>query len=214
MTWAKNLHTLQTNIDSGQSGTPTRSAWDTIKLGGSVCPGIARVTIKVGSGLDIQKPKGNKGATITDNGDPPLGIVIELELQPDEMDDFVREILPGLRPPGRNGGRSPLTIEHPMAAIVNVTAIVVGPFDIPQPRSGETMKIRFDCYEHKNAPVPVKTKKKIQDGTAARLPSPDEIDSATGLPKYAVDPDKQDAPVLIDPFTNLPRAPLADNAFK
>lgn len=214
MTWAKNLHTLQTNVDSGQGGTPQKSEWDYVILGGYICPGIARVTVKVGSGLDVQKPKGNKGATITDNGDPPLGVTIEIELQPDEFGTFVQYILPTLRPPGRNGGRAPLKVGHPLLAAVNIDSIVVGPFDLKQPKSGETMKISLDCHQHMDAPRPVKVKKKIQDGVAARLPSPDEIDSATGLPKYAVDPDKQDAPVLIDPYTNQPRAPLADNAFK
>src|SRR5690606_39927556 len=53
------------------------------------------------SGLDIQKPKGGKKATIRDEGAPPAQLDIEVELLPEELQEFESHI-PLLRPRSKN----------------------------------------------------------------------------------------------------------------
>ena len=117
--WASNLQTLERNLKDGSgSPSPRKGPWDYIVIGGEVCPGVAQVSVKSASGLDVQKPKGGKRASIVDNGDPLLTITIKIELMPDELQEFRDFILPILRPPGKRRGRAPLEFSHPMGELL------------------------------------------------------------------------------------------------
>ena len=172
MTWARNLTTYNQDI-AGLSESELaqyeeearfeREAWDVVVLGGSICPGVATVSARAPSGLDFQKPKGQKKTFTVDNGDPPVEIEIKVELQADEFVQFRDKILPILRPRSKNGGRDPLSISHPIAEFFGVQNITVDDIDVPSPRSGGTCTITLNCLEWTASPAPVKTKGKVQD---------------------------------------------------
>ena len=155
MTWSKVL---------SREFNPVPSEWDVVYFAGVPTPGAARVKVRIPDGLDKQKPKGGKRATIKDNGDPPIEFSIRLELLPDEWQFFVDTVLPLLRPKSKDGGRAPLAMSHPQAVALNVTNVIVGPIDFDHPKSGGTMIVSFSAFEWVPAPAPVKAKTKPQTG--------------------------------------------------
>lgn len=132
--------------------------WDVLFLGGKRMPGIAKVTLSLPSGLDVQKPKGGKAARISDDGTPPAELSIELTLQPHEMEAF-RAVHPILRPRAKSGAREPIEIAHPQAALWGVNVVTVGPIESEPPESGGVYTCSFTAYEWVPAPVKVKPKK-------------------------------------------------------
>lgn len=134
-------------------------AWNTVKLGGVVCPGVVTVECDVPSALDIKKAKGSKKATITDTGDP----LIEFDLQvvmttKEQVTEFFAKVWPILRPRTKSGGREPLAIEHPMAALLQVSAVVVGQVKPHPPKSMDGFIIDIKATEWTDAPTKVKPK--------------------------------------------------------
>lgn len=135
--------------------------WDVLFLGGQRVPGVAYVDVKLGSGLDVQKPKGGKKATIRDEGAPPaeLDITIKLDPSKDEITKF-QAFIPKLRPRSKSGAREPLEIGHPQAALWGINVVTVGDIDAPHPESGGFYMPRFRATEWAPAPVVVKPKPK------------------------------------------------------
>lgn len=155
--------------------------WDQLYLGGMRVPGVARVQVKLPSGLDIQKPKGGKRATIRDDGDPPAQLDIEIELQPHEMAEF-EGLIPFFRARSKNG-RAPLEIAHPNAALWGIGVITIGEIDSPMPRSGGTKLISMKAHEWAPAPVAVKKapdKPKV-DEMASWVPYTDDGVAGSGF---------------------------------
>lgn len=161
--WARGLDSLPENI--GKNPGITKGPWDYVVLGGQVVPGVAVVDVTMGTGLDIQKPKGGKRATIFDDGDPPAEVSIKLLLQSDEMEGFRDFIMPMLREPGKNGGRQPLEITHPNCELWGIDTIAVGNISSPSPESGGLMTITISATEWVAAPEPVKAKTAVKTNT-------------------------------------------------
>lgn len=130
--------------------------WDALYLGGKRMPGIARVNVSLPSGLDVQKPKGGKKATIKDEGAPPAELDIELELTPEQVTEFEAHI-PLLRPRSKAGARDPLEIGHPNARLWGINVVTIGEIGAPHPKTGHTYSVSFRAHEW--APAPTKTKK-------------------------------------------------------
>lgn len=160
--WCLDLDSLPQNIGIGPG--ITKGPWDYVVLGGQVVPGVARVTVDSGSGLDVQKPKGGKKATIVDNGDPPAKVTIELELLPGDVEEFRDFIIPILRPRGKNSGRAPLEIQHPNCEMWGIGIIAVDTIKSPPPKSGGTMTLTINAYEWAPGPEPVKRVEKVKSG--------------------------------------------------
>lgn len=138
--------------------------WDALYLGGKRIPGVARVNISLPSGLDIQKPKGGKKATIRDEGAPPAQLDIEVELLPEELQEFESHI-PLLRPRSKNGARDPLEIGHPNARLWGINVITVGEVSAAHPTTGGTYTVHIQAHEWAPAPTPVKKpQNKPRDG--------------------------------------------------
>lgn len=130
--------------------------WDVLRLGGQVMPGVARVDVELGSGLDVKKPKGGRGARIKDQGAPPTELRITIELQHEEMDRFIA-IRKLLRPRNVDGARDPMEIQHPQAALWGIHVVTIGAITAPMPGRGGTYVVTFTAIEW--APAPKKTKK-------------------------------------------------------
>lgn len=143
--------------------------WDVLRLGGIPMPGVAKVRAKVGSGLDVKKPKGGKKATIKDDGDPPVELEAELSMDADQVSAFA-EILPVLRALTKGGARDPLKIEHPEAALWGVHNVTVGDIDSDHPAAGGRKRIVLKLIEWAPAVQPVgASKKKPEDKAAAEI---------------------------------------------
>lgn len=171
MSWARNLSTFNRETEGLSESELVRyqeearfeqESWDVVVLGGTVCPGVATVSAQAPSGLDHQKPKGQKKTFTVDNGDPPVRLKVKVELLPDEFIQFRDNVLPILRPRSKRGGRDPLSIGHPMAEFFGVENVTVDDIDVAEPRSGGTCTVTLQCFEWTAAPAPVKTKGKVQ----------------------------------------------------
>jgi hypothetical protein len=137
----------------------TSPDWDTLYVGGKPIEcAVVRVTVKLPSGLDIKKGKGKKKATITDDGDPPAEVDIEIELLPKHLPKFVQEIVPILRPQAKGASRPPLEIGHPNTRLWNINVITPGEISSPMPTSGGTWVISIKAHEWCPAPSTVKKK--------------------------------------------------------
>lgn len=192
MTWAKNIHVLPGNIGP----TPYIGPWDYVIIGGETSPGVARLDVRVPSGVDVQKAKGSKKSFTVDEGDPPIEMELTLQLQPDDLEEFFLYIFPFFRPSGKATGRDPFTIEHPMAALVGVTNVIAQDCDLPQPKPGGLMVVSVDLVEWSPKPVEATTTGKVQsNGATAKKPMNLENDYGGIL--------------VIDPYTGKPKVPVA-----
>ncbi len=136
-----------------------RDDWEVLYLAGQRMAGLAVVDVKLGSGLDVKKPKGGSKATIRDEGTPPSTLRITIKLNPTELETFQRQI-PLLRPRSIGGARDPLEIGHPQARIWGIHVVTIGEIDAPQPETGELYIVTFDATEWAPGPKKVKASKK------------------------------------------------------
>jgi hypothetical protein len=141
--------------------------WETLVLGGKTVPGVAELTPTIPDGVDVQKPKGAKKATAVDNGDPPVEFDCTVTIwNAEQLNAFKVDIMPILKPRTKKGARSPLQIEHPMAALCDVTAVMVREVRFDPPRSGANLAVTIKLTEWTPGPSTVKaTPKKPVDST-------------------------------------------------
>lgn len=158
--WARTLEELPENIGIGPG--IYKGPWDYVVLGGETLPGVARVTVTAGSGIDVQKVKGGKGAVITDQGDPPAKVKIEVMLQGGDYEEFRDFIVPLLRPRDATTGRPPLEIEHPNCELWGISRIMIGDITSNQPQPGGQMTITLDAVEWDDRFKAVKPQTKVK----------------------------------------------------
>lgn len=132
--------------------------WDALYLGGERMPGVARVEVKLPSGIDKQKPKGAKKARLRDIGAPPAEISVELELLPDEMADL-EKVMPMLRPKAKDAPHDVLAVKHPNTLLAGVSLVMVTEVSFPQPKSGGSYVLKFGLIE--SVPKPATVKKPV-----------------------------------------------------
>lgn len=165
--WSTDLQAKQLEQDligGGGQPSPQASVWDLLILGGEPVPGVARVEVTPGSGVDVQKPRGSKRAYVEDEGDPPDELSIEITLTPAEAKLFRDKIVPLIKPRNKSGGREPLEISHPQAEFWGIGVIMVGPIRAPQPAPGGFMKISMRAWEWVDKPAEVKTSGQVKSG--------------------------------------------------
>jgi hypothetical protein len=144
-------------------------SWDTLFLAGQFMPGVAKVDVSVKSELDIKKPKGGKGATITDNGDPPCTLKIMLQLTTQSELNALAQMLPLLRPKAKNSVRPPVEIQHPNANFWGITSIIIESIDSPQPSAVDGWTISMSAVQWMPGPKSVAKK-----AAAPKRPQSDE----------------------------------------
>lgn len=160
-------------------------AWDELKLGGKICPGIPHVEVKIQSNLDVKKPSGKRGGKCRDRGDEPCGVKIRIRIAPEERFEFAL-FAPLLKPRAKGDARDPLTIEHPNTAFWGVTAIQVKDVVSPMPSSKDDWVVEVDCIEFvadSNTGSGVrKTSDKPTDDASAWQPFVDDDVAGSGAP--------------------------------
>lgn len=165
--WAKTLELLPENAEN--SPGISQGIWDFVILGGVSVPGVARVTVDAGMGLDVQKSKGGKGAIIQDNGDPPAKVKIEFLLQGGDLQEFRDNVVPLLRPRDSTTGRPPLEIIHPQCELWGITRVIVGDISSGMPKPGGQMSITVNAVEWDDRFKPVKVQKSIKGSDSDSL---------------------------------------------
>jgi len=153
--------------------------WDTLILGGEVWPGLPTVSVEVSRKVDVQKTKGDDGATLADQGYEPAKVKISLRLWLQEQWVTLQRVLATVHPRRKGGTRTPLDIYHPATQLVGVRQVYVTKIGNPTPGSGsETglLTMAIEAIEWFPAPRPAKAKlkksKSNQATTGGEIPDP------------------------------------------
>lgn len=154
-----------------------RGIWDTLVLGGQRMPGVARVAMKLPTGIRARKARGKRGAGLKDEGSVPRELSIELTLETaadrllaDKLRDFICGIAKG-------DPSDPLEILHDGANYFKITRVVLGDVDIdhPDPIDGWKWKIQaFEWQPEDQIPDVKEQKKRAKDDTSAWAPYRDD----------------------------------------
>jgi len=110
-------------------------------------PGVSTVDVDPEQRLDVNKPKGRPGASITDDGPAPAKVKIKTTLSTKEEWEAFQAIAFYFRPSGNIGNVQKLDIQHPVAALWGVRSIL--PHKIKGPKyTKDGYVIEIDCYEY------------------------------------------------------------------
>jgi hypothetical protein len=151
--------------------------YNTLIIGKHVIPGRAELTkgIPARRSMDVKKPKGKSGASITDNGlEPVTGIVYRIHQTKKEHHDAWQVIYQDISPAREGATNEPFEVLNAYLWERNLTnltivGIVCNPYDSKGKR---IIEIEFD--EYLPAPKPVKK------GTGTPKPATTEIRAITG----------------------------------
>ena len=158
------------------------TGWDTVTIGNQPFPGIAQVRVSRSRKLDVKKPPGIDGATITCQGYEPAKVEIRLVIWTPKQSELLQQILPlienapGKEPP--NGW----AITHPAAQMRNVNAIIFQDISGPEPSSIQgAMEMKFTCLEWYPKPknAVTKTPKQVAPRANALAPTPAATDPSS-----------------------------------
>ncbi len=121
--------------DTG-ANTSNASLWDVMTLGGVSWAGVWAIEVGKKRELDIVKVRRLDGVRIRDNG--YFGVTLKATGRiwtPEDWEAF-QDILPLFDPQRPGGGRSPLDIYHPAAALFGVHTVYIESLEMPQPGNG------------------------------------------------------------------------------
>lgn len=122
-------------INDPAVGSATFSLWDTMQLGGIVWPGLWAMGATKKRSLDIVKVRRKDGTMTLDNGYFGAELKAFCRIWTKEQWDRLQVILPNFDPQRAGGGRSPLDIYHPSAALLSCSQVYIEEFGVPPPGS-------------------------------------------------------------------------------
>jgi len=132
--------------------------WERLKLAGrDVECAMVDVKVRLDSGVDVKKSKGKKKARVTDDGEPPAEINVEIQLLPKHLPAFAahRNVL---RPRAKNAAREPIQFAHPNTEFWGITAVTIKTVDSPMPEAGGLWRVSFKAIEWSASTPEVKAK--------------------------------------------------------
>jgi hypothetical protein len=150
MTWAR-------AIDQTGAGVP--GIWDVVYFAGEVCPGVAKVSLKLGADIDKRRKKGQKKSKPIDCGAKPAELDIELTLLPQELETFVAMFVPLLFSLSKTDAQNPISVGHPSLEIWGLDLFVVQSLSQPHPEKG-FLKISIGAVEWEPEPPVISSKQK------------------------------------------------------
>lgn len=165
--WTTDLLGTINNVENTVAGP--RSEWDILFLGGIAVLGVVKVRARIDTGTDVQKARGQKRASVVDNGSAPVAFTITIEIQSGEITAFARDIVPLIRPKTKTQGQPRLKIRHPEAAIWGVGIVKVTNVTSDHPASGGTKIVTLDVIEDV-PPAPNKPNNKLSNKPAPTTP--------------------------------------------
>ncbi len=131
--------------------------WDLIIIADLEFLGFAELTGGVSRDIQVNKPKGSDGATITDNGYKPAQISVTLKLVTQlDWDEYQEILLPAIHPRRKGGPRTPVVLTHPALNVLGVTRIYFTSIGAPKIGSDKIGTVELKAIEWFPAPKPVK----------------------------------------------------------
>jgi|SRR6478609_521398 len=109
------------------------SLWDQMLLGGIYWPGLWAIGATKKRSLDIVKVRRKDGTMTLDNGYFGAELTAYGRLWTPAQFTELQEILPNFDPQRPGGGRSPLDLYHPAAALLGCNTIYIQEFGVPPP---------------------------------------------------------------------------------
>lgn len=152
--------------------------WDTLLMGGEYWPGLPTVESEPSRSVDVQKKKGDDGATEADQGYEPAKVKITLKIWLKEQWEELQRLLPLIHPRKKGGLKTPVDIVHPETQLKGVRQIYVTKIGAAVPgRGAETgsLTITFEAIEWFPAPKPAKAKMKASKTGGAIPPTSDVL---------------------------------------
>lgn len=131
--------------------------WDLIIIADLEFLGFAELTGGVSRDIQVNKPKGADGATITDNGYKPAQISVTLKLVTQlDWDEYQEILLPAIHPRRKGGPRTPVVLTHPALNVLGVTRIYFTSIGAPKIGTDKIGTVELKAIEWFPAPKPVK----------------------------------------------------------
>lgn len=134
-------------------------SWQVVFVAGIGLPGVPMVSVTWDTELDIKKPSGKSGATMTSEGDNPATVTILMTLATRDDLDLLPEALAALKPQSDGAAKQPLDIIYPSVNALGVESIVVKSIVMPPPTAGAGWPITINARQW--VPKP-KTQKKLK----------------------------------------------------
>lgn len=138
-------------------------AWNTCELAGIALPGLAHVKVKLSEELEVKKPKGGHGATITRQGYALSDVTIVLRMWTAAQWEEWQGTVKSLRPAPKSGdgtGARPVAITHAKANAYGIRAISIKEITDDAAAEGFTglYEVTLACVEHAPPPKVTATK--------------------------------------------------------
>lgn len=124
--------------------------WDTLSLGPHRLPGIVQIDIALGDEMDVKKPQGGNGATITRKGENPSKGTIKVLIQNDDQWAEWVALVPIIWP-RKNPRRTatPYQVDHPKFALYSIDAINISDIKDAAQKTGDSYTITLEWTEHR-----------------------------------------------------------------
>lgn len=110
---------------------PEYSLWDQMYLGGVYWPGVWSIGASKKRSLDIVKVRRKDGTMTLDNGYFGAELTAYGRLWTPAQFDELQEILPNFDPQRPGGGRTPLDLYHPAAALLSCNTVYLQSLAVP-----------------------------------------------------------------------------------
>ena len=194
--------------NSADAGSGATNAWDTLYIEDVRIPGLCEIDGKIGTKIDVQPVKGQKGAKTTNEGPDPATLSIKLRLATSDEVHELTDILDSLHPRKADQKAVPLRITYPSVNFLGVDRILIKEVGFPKIEGDVfTWTIQaIEYFEEPKAAKPTTTKPK---GKGSPKPAPSKADSyeanLTGTSAAGNDPlsvmNRQPAP---NPWAQFP----------
>jgi hypothetical protein len=166
MTWGRKNFLDQLAIDQSSGGTP--GIWDVVYFAGKPCPGIAKVSLKLGADIDKRRKKGQKKSRAIDCGAKPAEVDISLTLRPSELESFVSTFVPLLFSLNKTAAQNPIAVGHPALEIWGLDLFVIQDLDQPHPEGG-FLKLSIKGTEWIEEPKVISSKQQVKNDTSTNF---------------------------------------------
>lgn len=120
-------------------------AWDTVELGGIALPGICRVSVRRSNELDVKKPKGKDGSSITFQGKNPAKVVIFCSVSTAQEFRDLRAALDLIQPQADGPGGVP--ISHPKCTFWRIPSVFIEDFEDTDNQKGDEVTVKISAVE-------------------------------------------------------------------
>lgn len=161
-------------FDENENVTPSAEEWQTVYFAGQAAPGIARVSVVLSSDIDERKEVEVKKSFVIDKGAKPVRVTIELDLLPNQLAAYYRDIVPLIAPRAKSASQVPVSVSHPLLLIYSLEMLITERVDHgPMKPGGGITTVTISMVEYEPAPKGLKKSKPKTEPTGdTPIPAP------------------------------------------